>query len=53
MRRAGRVVAEMHERIRPGGAPGVTLAQLDTIGREVLPAAGRRRTSSATTATRR
>jgi methionyl aminopeptidase len=36
MRRAGRVVAEMHERIRAALRPGVTLLELDAIGREVL-----------------
>lgn len=36
MRRAGRVVAEMHERIRAALRPGVSTGQLDRIGREVL-----------------
>lgn len=36
MRRAGRVVAEMHERIRAALRPGVTTADLDRIGRQVL-----------------
>ena len=36
MRRAGRVVAEMHERIREAIRPGVTLLDLDAIGREVI-----------------
>ena len=36
MRRAGRVVAEMHARIREAIRPGVTTAHLDHIGREVL-----------------
>jgi methionyl aminopeptidase len=36
MRKAGRVVAEMHERIRAGIRPGVTTAALDKIGREVI-----------------
>lgn len=40
MRRAGRVVAEMHSRIREALHPGVTLLDLDTIGREVLAARG-------------
>lgn len=40
MRSAGRVVAEMHERIRAGIRPGVTTAELDRIGREVLEARG-------------
>lgn len=36
MRRAGRVVAEMHERIQAAIAPGVSTGELDRIGREVL-----------------
>jgi methionyl aminopeptidase len=36
MRRAGAVVAEMHERIRAAVRPGVTTAALDEIGRAVL-----------------
>jgi methionyl aminopeptidase len=36
MRRAGRVVAEMHECIRAALRPGVTLLELDAIGRDVL-----------------
>ncbi|MGH9282504.1 MAG: type I methionyl aminopeptidase, partial [Acidimicrobiales bacterium] len=36
MRRAGRVVAEMHERTRQAAGPGVTTAQLDRVAREVL-----------------
>jgi methionyl aminopeptidase len=40
MRRAGRVVAEMHERIREALRPGVTTADLDRIGREVLERRG-------------
>jgi methionyl aminopeptidase len=40
MRVAGRVVAEMHEKIRSAIRPGVTTAQLDTIGREVLDRRG-------------
>lgn len=42
MRRAGRVVAEMHESIRAAIAPGVTTAALDRIGREVLDRRGAR-----------
>lgn len=42
MRRAGRVVAEMHERIRLALAPGVTTARLDAIAREVLERRGAR-----------
>lgn len=40
MRRAGRVVAEMHEEIRAAIRPGVTTGQLDRIGREVLARRG-------------
>lgn len=40
MRAAGRVVAEMHERIRAAVRPGVTTAQLDAVGREVIAARG-------------
>lgn len=40
MRRAGRVVAEMHARIRDALHPGVTLLDLDGIGRQVLAARG-------------
>jgi methionyl aminopeptidase len=36
MREAGRVVAEMHERIRGAIRPGVTTAALDQVGRDVL-----------------
>jgi methionyl aminopeptidase len=42
MRRAGKVVAEMHERIRAAIRPGVTTAQLDQIGRDVLAHRGAR-----------
>jgi len=42
MRRAGRVVAEMHARIREAIRPGVTTAQLDRIGREVIERHGAR-----------
>jgi methionyl aminopeptidase len=42
MRRAGRVVAEMHDRIRSALRPGVTTLQLDWIGREVLERRGAR-----------
>jgi methionyl aminopeptidase len=42
MRRAGRVVAEMHDRIRSALRPGVTTLQLDLIGREVLERRGAR-----------
>ena len=40
MRRAGRVVAEMHEEIRAAIRPGVTTAALDLVGREVLARRG-------------
>ncbi len=40
MRKAGRVVAEMHERTRAALRPGVTTGDLDRIGREVLAARG-------------
>lgn len=36
MRRAGRVVAEMHERTRQAARPGATTAELDRVAREVL-----------------
>jgi methionyl aminopeptidase len=36
MRKAGKVVAEMHERIREAVRPGVTTAALDRVGRDVL-----------------
>ncbi len=42
MRRAGRVVAEMHDRIRASVRPGVTTAALDQVGREVLERRGAR-----------
>lgn len=40
MRRAGRVVAEMHEAIRNVVRPGVTTADLDAVGRAVLERRG-------------
>lgn len=40
MRRAGRVVAEMHDRIRDALRPGVSTAELDRIGRDVLERRG-------------
>jgi methionyl aminopeptidase len=40
MRRAGRVVAEMHEVIRAAAKPGVTTGQLDELAREVLARRG-------------
>ena len=42
LRRAGRVVAEMHESIRAAIRPGMTTASLDAIGREVLERRGAR-----------
>lgn len=42
MRRAGQVVAEMHERIRAGIRPGVTTLDLDAIGRGVIEHRGAR-----------
>src|SRR5215469_14448007 len=40
MRRAGRVVAEMHEATRRAAKPGVTTADLDRAAREVLERRG-------------
>ncbi|MBU6329861.1 MAG: type I methionyl aminopeptidase [Acidobacteria bacterium] len=40
MREAGRIVAEMHECIRAAVRPGVTTAQLDAVGREVIARRG-------------
>ncbi len=42
MRRAGRVVAEMHERTRQAARPGATTADLDQVAREVLQRRGAR-----------
>jgi methionyl aminopeptidase len=42
MRKAGRVVAEMHARIREAVRPGVTTADLDRVGREVIDRNGAR-----------
>ena len=42
MRKAGRVVAEMHARIRGAIRPGVSTADLDRIGREVIDRNGAR-----------
>jgi methionyl aminopeptidase len=42
MRRAGRVVAEMHEKVRAAARPGVTTAALDVVARGVLEARGAR-----------
>lgn len=40
MRKAGRVVAEMHERIREVVRPGITTARLDEVARDVLEQRG-------------
>jgi methionyl aminopeptidase len=40
MRRAGRVVAEMHEATRAAARPGVTTAELDAVARAVLERRG-------------
>lgn len=42
MRRAGRVVAEMHEECRRVVKPGVTTAEIDLVAREVLERRGAR-----------
>jgi methionyl aminopeptidase len=42
MRRAGRVVAEMHAATRAAAKPGVTTAELDRVAREVLDRHGAR-----------
>src|SRR3954462_10071784 len=42
MRRAGRVVAEMHEACTAAAKPGVTTADLDKVAREVLERRGAR-----------
>jgi methionyl aminopeptidase len=42
MRRAGRVVAEMHDVLRAAIRPGVTTARLDALAREVLDRRGAR-----------
>jgi len=40
MRKAGKVVAEMHEATRAAATPGVTTLHLDTVAREVLERRG-------------
>jgi methionyl aminopeptidase len=40
MRRAGRVVAEIHARIREAAAPGVSLLELDRIAGDIIREAG-------------
>ncbi|HUR78817.1 MAG TPA: type I methionyl aminopeptidase [Acidimicrobiales bacterium] len=42
MRRAGRVVAEMHDKTRAAVRPGITTMELDRIAREVLERRGAR-----------
>lgn len=42
MRKAGRVVAEMHDEIRKAITPGVTTGELDQIGRDVIERRGAR-----------
>jgi methionyl aminopeptidase len=42
MRRAGRVVAEMHAATRKAARPGVTTAELDRVAREVIERRGAR-----------
>jgi methionyl aminopeptidase len=42
MRKAGRVVAEMHEKTRAAAVPGTTTADLDRVAREVLERRGAR-----------
>ena len=42
MRRAGRVVAEMHEKCRAAAVPGVTTLEVDAVAREVLERRGAR-----------
>jgi len=42
MRRAGRVVAEMHECVRAAIRPGVSTLELDAVGRDVLQRRGAR-----------
>jgi len=42
MRRAGRVVAEMHDCIRAAVRPGVSTLELDAVGRDVLERRGAR-----------
>ena len=40
MRKAGKVVAEMHEETRAAAKPGVTTAELDAVARAVLDRRG-------------
>ncbi len=52
MRKAGRVVAEIHEATRAAIHPGVTTAEIDRVARDVLDRRGAAPTSSTTTAFR-
>ena len=42
MRRAGRIVAEIHDRCTDAARPGVTTAQIDAVAREVIERRGAR-----------
>src|SRR3989440_7588064 len=42
MRKAGKVVADMHARVREAIRPGVTTAELDKVAREVIDQYGAR-----------
>ncbi|MFM8972801.1 MAG: M24 family metallopeptidase, partial [Actinomycetota bacterium] len=42
MRRAGRVVAEMHEACTRAAVPGATTAEIDAVAREVIERRGAR-----------
>ena len=42
MRKAGRVVAEMHEKCTEAARPGVTTLQIDEVARDVLEKRGAR-----------
>jgi len=53
MRKAGKVVAEMHEATRAAIRPGVTTMELNEVAAEVLAKRGRGPTFSTTTAFRR
>ena len=50
MRKAGRVVAEMHEATRAIIRPGISTMDIDRVARQVLETAVPDRTSSTTTA---
>jgi len=53
MRKAGKVVAEMHEATRAAIRPGVTTMELNEVAADVLAKRGRGPISSTTTAFRR